>query len=77
MKNCYHILKIIETLCEKENNGPKGVVVEKNWFKNNCHLQRKINVTYRELVLFGKSHIEVTEKVPKTSSFKYHDVFGF
>ena len=28
-KYCYHILKAIENLCEKENNGPKGVIVER------------------------------------------------
>ena len=60
----------MENLCEKENNGPKGVFFEKYWFENKLYLQRKINVTLRELVLFGKSHIEVTEKVLKTSDFK-------
>ena len=60
MKNCYHIQKVVEKLCVKENNGPKGVIIEKNWLKNKRHLQRKINVTYRELVLLVKSHIEVT-----------------
>ena len=29
LKNCYHILKIIENMCEKENNGHKGVILER------------------------------------------------
>ena len=33
--NCYHILKIIDTLCEKENNGLKGEIVEKTDWKIN------------------------------------------
>ena len=37
------MLKIIEKLCEKENNGPKEVVVEKTG--------SKIKVTYREKLM--------------------------
>ena len=38
---------MIENLCEKENNGPKGVIVEKTG--------SKINFTYREKL---SSHTE-------------------
>ena len=39
LKNYYHTFKIIENICEKENNGPKGVIVEKKkWFENKLQL---------------------------------------
>ena len=57
MKNVYHIIKIIENLCEKENNGPKGVIVEKNRFENKRHYtEKKLRHLQRIGTFWEKSH---------------------